>query len=159
MGHIHKLYDFTVSALIVHDSKALVIRHKRYTDLWLLPGGHIELDETPIDALYREISEEIGIHKHDLHLIELKPTLPTGVRSVSLPIPFDINVHQTDGEHKHIDLCYVLTSSTDKVKPHVGESQEWCWLNEFEIEDFEGIPPDTRTRILAGLHFALEQAE
>ena len=159
MGHIHKLYDFTVSSLIVHDSKVLILRHKRYTDLWLLPGGHIELNETPIDALYREIAEEVGIHKHDLRLIELKPTLPTGDHSVSLPLPFDLNVHKTDGDHKHIDLCYVLSSNTDKVHPGEGESQEWQWMNEFEIEDFAAIPPDTKLKILAGLHFALEQAE
>lgn len=158
MGHIHKLYDFTVSALIVHDGKVLVIHHKRYTDLWLLPGGHIELDETPIDALYREILEETGIHKGSLHLVELKPTLPTSGHSVSLPIPFDINVHRTDGEHKHIDLCYILASNTDKVQPAKNESHEWHWLNEFEIDDFDGIPPDTKPRILEGLHFALEQA-
>lgn len=159
MGHIHKLYDFTVSALIVHDSKVLVLRHKRYTNLWLMPGGHIELDETPNDALYREVAEEIGISKHDLHLVEVKPTLPTAGHSLSLPIPFDINVHQTDGDHKHIDLCYVLMAATDRVQPNANESQDWCWLNEFEVEDFEGIPPDTKARILAGLHFALAQVE
>jgi len=150
---------FTVSALIVHGSKVLVLRHKRYTDLWLLPGGHIELDETPIDALYREIAEEVGIHKHDLNLIELKPTLPTGGHSVSLPLPFDLNVHRTDGDHKHIDLCYLLRSSTDKVQPGKGESQEWRWMNEFEIDEFEEMRADMRAKTLSGLHFALEHTE
>lgn len=159
MPHIHTLFDFTVSALIIFDGKVLILRHKRYTDLWLLPGGHIELDETPIDALYREVSEEVGIHKHNVRLVLLKPTLLTHGHSVSLPVPFDINVHKTDAVHKHIDFCYVLISNTNKVRPNKGESQEWCWLNQYEIEDFEAIPPDTKTRILAGLHFALEHAE
>lgn len=159
MPHIHKLYDFTVSALIVFDGKVLIQRHKRYTNLWLMPGGHIELDETPIDAIYREIIEEVGIQKRNLRLVELKPALPTNGQSVSLPVPFDINVHKTDEVHKHIDLCYIFMSKTDTVRPGKGESQDWRWLNEYEIEDFEAIPIDTKARVLAGLHFALEHAE
>lgn len=159
MPHIHKLFDYTVSGLIVHDGKVLVLKHKRYSDFWFLPGGHIELNETPIEALYREINEEVGIGNKDLRLVEVKPILPTADRSTSIPIPFDINIHPTDGVHKHIDLCYVLHSATDIVKPGAGESQVWSWLNEFEIDDFDAIPPDTKVRILAGLHFALEHAE
>ncbi len=159
MPHIHKLYDYTVSGLIIHEGKVLVLRHKRYTDFWFLPGGHIELDETPTEALYREVQEEVGLSKKHLRLLEVTPLLPTGGRSVSLPVPFDINLHPTDDIHKHIDLCYVLISATGEVKPGAGESQEWCWLNEFEVDDFEGIPVDVRTRILAGLHFALEHVD
>ena len=58
MPHIHDLYDFVVSAFIVHKGKVLLIYHKRYHE-WLPIGGHIELDEDPQEALYREIKEAL----------------------------------------------------------------------------------------------------
>jgi 8-oxo-dGTP pyrophosphatase MutT (NUDIX family) len=32
-----------------------------YPDVWDLPGGHIEANEAPADALAREIHEELGV--------------------------------------------------------------------------------------------------
>ena len=56
MGHIHSdsEYDYTASGLIVHDSKVLLLLHHKM-QLWLPPAGHIELNEHPIEALYREM--------------------------------------------------------------------------------------------------------
>ncbi len=47
----------------------LVFEHKDNPDAGLqVPGGTIEEDELPIDALYREIEEETGINREDLEL-------------------------------------------------------------------------------------------
>ncbi len=35
--------------------------HKTYAACWDVPGGHLELGETPEDALSRELAEELGI--------------------------------------------------------------------------------------------------
>lgn len=32
-----------------------------YPDVWDLPGGHVEANETPTDALIREVQEELGV--------------------------------------------------------------------------------------------------
>ena len=36
---------------------------------WQFPQGGIEQDEEPIDAMYRELHEEVGLHREDVHII------------------------------------------------------------------------------------------
>jgi 8-oxo-dGTP diphosphatase len=45
------------SVLLCHRS----IDREWYPDLWDLPGGHVEANETPRDAVAREVQEELGV--------------------------------------------------------------------------------------------------
>lgn len=136
MPHVHDLYDFTVSAFIVHDGKVLLLHHKKL-NTWLQPGGHIELDEDPEQALFREIEEETGLTKTSLKIIEPQGrALPFNLNSKHkrLPLPFDLNVHPFGDHptHKHIDLCYLIKSSTDFINQNLVESNDLRW---FSVDD------------------------
>jgi len=52
-----------ISAIIFSDNKLVVTKHsvEDYGDYYLLPGGGLELGESPIDAIQRECKEEIGV--------------------------------------------------------------------------------------------------
>ena len=53
------------AAMIVRNSKILLGKRAPgqllYPDVWDLPGGHLEIGETPDQALIRELEEELGI--------------------------------------------------------------------------------------------------
>ena len=49
MPHIHEKIDFTAEAFIVCENKVLLRIHDKLK-VWMSIGGHIELDEDPVEA-------------------------------------------------------------------------------------------------------------
>jgi 8-oxo-dGTP diphosphatase len=62
-------YD-KVGLLTIRDGHILLCRKKRGTSLLILPGGCLEMGESAMDCLYREIAEELGpVQVSDLRYI------------------------------------------------------------------------------------------
>ncbi len=130
MAHIHKLYDFVISVFIVHRNKVLLIYHKKYKE-WLPIGGHVELDEDPEEALYREIEEESGLA---VKILAKAPAI--GHRGVKpIPTPAFLDVHRIGPRHKHIAFVYFGKSKSYKVKLHTREHREYRWLSKEELSN------------------------
>ncbi len=159
MAHVHELYDFTIGAFIVFEDKVLLMHHKKLSS-WIQPGGHIELDEDPETTLWREIEEETGLSKEHLTIWQPEDRMPffdeTGEHK-RLPIPFDFNVHPygPGAKHKHIDLCYVLHSDTDKIKQNADESSGLKWFSKEDLNDAkDSLWPDIYKRAMFILNVA-----
>ena len=51
---------FTATGFLVRDGKVLLVNHRKLKR-WLPVGGHIEAGEDPMQALRREVREEVGL--------------------------------------------------------------------------------------------------
>lgn len=52
----------TVGGLIVNEEgKILLVKSHKWFDSYTLPGGHIEVGETMVEAVKREVKEETGL--------------------------------------------------------------------------------------------------
>lgn len=138
MAHIHELYDYTVSAFIMHptEPKLLLLHHKKLNK-WLQPGGHVELHEDPLQALHHELQEETGLTPAHYTIIEpAEQPHPTGSNTV-LPLPFYFNVHQfapVPG-HKHIDICYLVKAHTTTLTSTPDGAHAIAWLSLQDIKE------------------------
>ena len=131
MPHIHKLIDFVVTVYIVHKDKVLLVDHKKLKR-WLPIGGHIELDEDPEQALFREIKEECGL-KVDIY--GKKPSIPSKrIEFLHTPIFLDIHQIAPKTNHKHIGLVYFARSKSDKVILNHKEHNAIRWFSRKELE-------------------------
>jgi len=81
--------------------------------MWLYPGGHVENNEDPVEALLREVVEEVGIQVEVLPFFSITSKLKerlveTEVVDLVQPI---LTLKQPvldkrDGAHFHIDQIY-----------------------------------------------------
>ena len=74
-GFVH--YDNptpVVAAVVEHDGKVLLARNKAWPETWYaLVAGFLERDETPEDAVLREVKEEVGLDAAAPGLIGVYP--------------------------------------------------------------------------------------
>lgn len=131
MPHIHTKpgqHDITASGFIVllGDDEPKLLFHEHYKLGKLMQyGGHVELDETPLEAVLREIREESGYDPDQLKILQ-PPQHMTDIGSRKLdPIPACIGTYPYGGDpsHFHTDLSYAfITSELPRHAPDAGES-------------------------------------
>ena len=95
---------FTATGFVVEGSRTLLHWHKRHQQ-WMPPGGHIEPDEDPVQAVLREVREETGIAAE---VISTAPAL-SFARPGQIQPPYTILIEDIPGPeepHQHIDLIY-----------------------------------------------------
>lgn len=62
------MFTIGVFGIITDNEKRVLFCHRRDYNLWNLPGGGVEVGESPWDALVREIKEETGLEAQPIHL-------------------------------------------------------------------------------------------
>ena len=116
----------SASAVVFKNDKCYFIKHP-YLKTILLPAGHIENDEIPLDTAIREFYEETGFFvKVDENMQNF------GLIDVNV-IEIPENPVKSEGEHIHIDFRYKLV--LDEVKEQKKAELEWFLLMENEADD------------------------
>ena len=120
----------SASAVVFKNAKCYFIKHP-YLKTILLPAGHVESGEIPLDTAIREFSEETGFFaKVDENMQNF------GLIDVNV-IDIPENPVKSEGEHIHIDFRYKLL--LDKEKNREKAELDWFLLGENEADDeFKG---------------------
>jgi 8-oxo-dGTP pyrophosphatase MutT (NUDIX family) len=134
----HMERHFTVTGFVIDGDRTLLHWHKKLR-IWLPPGGHIDANEDPVQAVLREVREETGIVAE----------IVSGGRAFSftnvtaLATPFSIivaDVAEGDDVHQHIDFSYVVrpVASTPRGEPE--EDHGFVWVSEDELRRNDPLP-------------------
>jgi len=128
---------FTATGIVFNSKKEILMVHHKKLNVWLPPGGHVEENELPDDAVLREIYEETGIKAK---IISNKRNLElSGYRCRELETPFlvlleDINEDKT---HNHIDMIYLCEALNEEFVQQETEIQGIGWFSAERIKELE----------------------
>ncbi len=126
---------FTASAFLVDKTKtkALFLKHKKL-NRWLQPGGHIdETDASILEAALREVSEETGLQRADLRLID--------------DLIFDLDAHEipenakkNEPAHVHYDVRYLVeVVNHASIYVNAEEAEGLTWFSGKEVQALVGF--------------------
>ena len=121
MRATHSRFTVTAGAIVFNDERqVLLLKHRfRAGSGWGLPGGFLEAGEQPLDALRRELREEIGMEIKDVEVF--------AARSFHKPQQVEV-----------LFLCRA-NGSAEPQDMEI-ERAEWFSLNSLP----EGLPKDQR---------------
>ena len=104
----------TVGALIVSkEGKILLVKSHKWFDKYTLPGGHIEVGETMIEAVKREVKEEVGLNVQVGHMLLLQEAI------------FAPEFYK---KRHFVFIDFACRSESDQVKLDQDELQEYLWI-------------------------------
>lgn len=110
----HFVGNVAQKAIIEYDGKILVCRGIG-DKVWEFPGGRLHTGEAPMEAIAREIREELGIEVHDLKPFRIEPSFH-----------YKSNMNQ-------VFIAYTATSDTANVSANSNEVEEWKWITKEEL--------------------------
>jgi nucleoside triphosphatase len=104
----------TVGALIVNEEgKILLATSHKWFDKYTLPGGHIEVGESMVDAVKREVKEEVGL---DVDVVEM------------LLVQEAIFAPEFYRKKHFIFIDFYCKSKDQEVKLDQNEIQDYIWV-------------------------------
>jgi len=126
----------SVVAVIVDDDERVLLTRRNvapFKNMWVMPGGKIDLGEQIFKALHREVKEEVGLEVEIGELI-------------------DVFEHLTPGEENNhfIILYYRCRPLSCDITHNPSEVAEARWVPRDELADF---PMPDGTRFILGKLF------
>ena len=111
--------DQIVAGVIIDSNKVLIARRIKGDEdelLWEFPGGKVEKNETPEDALQRELKEELG-----------------------LKVRIKEKICQLDTDRRAFQFFYVIPENElNKLNSHLDVK----WVDLHRLSDFRFCQPD-----------------
>jgi putative (di)nucleoside polyphosphate hydrolase len=126
-------YRPNVGIMLCNDAGELFWARRTGENAWQFPQGGIQLNETPEQALYRELAEEIGLQPQHVEVVGrtaswLRYRIPKRFLRRHPNRPLCIGQKQVWFMLKLIgDEAAVRLDSSDRP-----EFDEWCWINYWE---------------------------
>lgn len=114
-----KSLQVAVAIIVNNDEQVLIARrhaHQHQGDLWEFPGGKREANETRLEAVQREIYEEVG-----LQVEQAEPLMQI--------------VHDYPELQVELDVWLVTEFSGDATGKE-GQPLVWCPLAELSVREF-----------------------
>ncbi len=122
-------YRANVGIVITNDKQQVLLAKRYKQDSWQLPQGGIDKGESDLEALFRELNEEIGLTEQDVNVIAKTP------KWLRYDLP-DYHIRRTQKPicvgQKQVWFLLRLTSAESNIKLDTHsevEFDDWAWVD------------------------------
>lgn len=110
----------TAGALFVNNDGRVLLVHKTYGNGWDIPGGYVDVGESPAAACRREITEELGLERQVRRLLAV-----------------DWAPSENDGDKLlWIFDCGNLGSDEERIRLDPTELDRWEWVAVEDVDNY-----------------------
>lgn len=128
----HAGYRFNIGIILVNDDRRVFLARRIGHDAWQFPQGGVNAHENVMEALYRELNEEIGLEPEDVTVLGstrhwLKYRLPKQYLRLDIK-PLVVG-------QKQRWFLLKMNCSEQKIRLDLSESPEfdsWRWVDYWE---------------------------
>ncbi len=119
MSHIHTQkgqHDHTVGMYIFREDGTqprLILHMHKKLGILLQFGGHVELNETPWQAVVHEIKEESGYDMSQLKILQPKNRITALTNTILHPYPVVLETHKIGEDHFHSNDAFAFVTAED----------------------------------------------
>lgn len=108
------------------ETKKFLVVHHRDLDMYLSPGGHVDIeDENPLNTAKREVQEETGLKNLEYINVNENKLIPIDIDTHII----EYNKRKNLPEHHHFDHRYLFEiSKTKEIKIAEEELSEYKWV-------------------------------
>lgn len=130
----------TAGAILTNADGRILHIHHLALSRWLLPGGHLETQDTSLqEAALRELAEETGI--------PTDAVTPVGDQPIDIDIhPIPANDAKGEPDHRHVDFRFLFHTTADVRQLQTDEVTDAAWREIDTLND-----STLRRRIAAAL--------
>jgi ADP-ribose pyrophosphatase YjhB (NUDIX family) len=121
---------YSATGIVFNENdEILLIKHKKL-GVWLPPGGHVDENELPEEAVIRDIFEETGVRAEIVSRKKGLPLMADENRCMELETPFVVLLEDISGNgtHYHIDNIFVCRALNSQLSLNHNEAEKIGWF-------------------------------
>ena len=147
MGNINwKDKCWVTTIYLVNDENKVLLTWNKNLQTWIPVGGHIDLGETPEEAISREVAEETGF--------DFKILSPNNNKSSNVKILSNhwVQVENVPHHNKHMNFVFFGKCTTwDSNTKTTDEDEKLKWFSKEELENEQGMLESVKASSLYAL--------
>jgi ribonuclease HIII len=140
--------DYVVAGYVVFREKVLLVFHPKFS-AWYGIGGHIELHETPDQAMIREAKEEVNL---TVKLIPQSIPVYGDLTLLTCALPIHTEVYKTPSALKYCLNYVCVTDSITELKFEEGLTGKW--FSQIELVQSVDVGNDIKKQCFIALDVA-----